>query len=88
MKPASLESKLAVIVPLAPQLTSSLPSGGLFAFSFTPVVGLTNTVLFNTDPGAAWNVLSNIPPPATNTPITVNDQAINAQRNYRVRFDP
>lgn len=81
-------STLTVNAPTAP-VTQAAQSGGLFYFTFTPVVGLTNSVL--TNDGIAlpnWNVLTNIPPPASASSVTVTDVISDAGRFYRVQIIP
>ncbi|MCX6895529.1 MAG: immunoglobulin domain-containing protein [Verrucomicrobia bacterium] len=66
-----------------------MPQGGQFLFTFTPVVGLTNTVLTNgAAAGGAWNPLTNVPPPATASSITVTDTVAGPARFYRVQIVP
>lgn len=70
----SIFATLVVTNPPPPPLTAPVKSGGSFQFTFTPVIGLTNTVLTNSVlVGGAWNVFTNILPPATATPITITD---------------
>jgi hypothetical protein len=70
----SIFATLVVTNPPPPPLTAPVKSGGSFQFTFTPVSGLTNTVLTNNVlVGGTWNVFTNIPPPATATPITIID---------------
>jgi len=80
---------LLVTVPPALSITSPTSAGGQFRFTFAPVVGLTNTVLTNAtlDP-PGWGVLTNIPPPATATSLTITDAVTSATKLYRVKFDP
>ena len=70
-------ASLVVTNPLPSAFTPATPvvdSGGKFQFTFTPVVGLTNTVLTNgLLVGGTWNVYTNIPPSASGTPITISN---------------
>jgi len=84
-------AKLVVTNPLPSNLTFSAPAatGSAFQFSFTPVVGLTNTVLTNgVITGGTWNVFTNIPPPATATPITISNVSGNANLFFRIMVLP
>jgi len=84
-------AKLVVTNPLPSNLTFSAPAatGSAFQFSFTPVVGLTNTVLTNgVITGGTWNVFTNIPPPATATPITISNVNGTANLFFRIMVNP
>lgn len=62
---------------------------GQFQFSFVPVTGLTNSVQANSDiSGGVWSALTNIPPPASGDPITVEDPLNSSNRFYRVMVIP
>jgi hypothetical protein len=64
-------------------------SGGVFQFTFIPVVGLTNSVVTNSAlSGGIWTVLTNLPPPANANPITVSDPFGSSNRFYRVVIQP
>jgi hypothetical protein len=80
---------LTVTNPLPRTLTSPVKSGGNFQFTFVPTVGLTNTVQANgTVNGGAWNTFSNVPPPASATPVTITDVMGNTNKFYRVLVQP
>jgi len=81
---------LGVTNPPPPSVTTQYTTpGNIYRFTFIPVVGLTNTVLTNnvTD-GGTWGVLTNIPPPASTTPITISDPMNGPTKFYRVMFTP
>ena len=85
----SAPSVLNVTVPAAPQVYPGSPCPGLFALTFNPVAGLTNSVQTNSDAaGVGWVTLTNIPPPANTNAITITDAISGAQRYYRVLFAP
>lgn len=86
----SAVAALTVNNPLPPPPSAApVPQAGKFLFTFTPVVGLTNTVLTNANPAAAgWGVLTNVPPPATTSSITVTDAAAGPSQFYRVMVVP
>jgi hypothetical protein len=82
---------LAVTNPLPAKLTTatSVSQASGFQFSFTPIVGLTNTVQTNSAvTGGTWGTLTNVPPPASATPVTVTDALGNGSRFYRVLVQP
>jgi len=80
---------LTVNPPAAPTLSLPSQTPGVFQFSFTPAVGLTNFVLTNSDVGSSsWGTLTNIPPPASAATITISDTIGSAERFYRVKIDP
>jgi hypothetical protein len=80
---------LGVTNPLPPVITSSAKNGGGFQFTFVPVVGLTNTVLANGMVNSgAWSTFSNVPPPASSSPVTVTDAISVSNRFYRVVVQP
>ena len=59
--------------PAAFAPTTPVMGGGNFQFTFTPVIGLTNTILTNgLLVGGTWNVFTNVPPPATAAPIVIS----------------
>ena len=85
----SIFATLVVTNPPPPPLTAPVKSGGSFQFTFTPVVGLTNTVLTNSVlVGGTWNVFTNILPPATATPITIIDAPGIPSLYYKVLVVP
>lgn len=85
----STPASLVVTNPLPTTLTAPANSGGVFQFTFIPVVGLTNSVQTNNIlTGGAWTVLTNVPPPATASPITVSDLLDGSYRFYRVQVSP
>ena len=87
----SFFATLTVTNPLPAAFTPSTPaiSSGKFQFAFTPVVGLTNTVLTNgLLVGGTWNIYTNIPPPATATPITISNLNGAANLFFRVMVMP
>jgi hypothetical protein len=82
-------ASLVITNPLPPPLTASGTGSSSFQFTFTPVAGLTNTVLTNgAIVGGIWNVFTNIPPPATASPITIIDSPGSPSRFYRVQVVP
>lgn len=85
----SSNAQLTVTIPSAPALSSLARQGNNFVFTFTPVVGLTNSVLTNgTVGGIGWSVLTNIPPPVTATSISVTDVVSGRLKIYRVSVSP
>ena len=85
----SSPAHLTVTVPPTPALTPLSNNGGVFMFSFNPVIGLTNTVLFQTNvTGPSWLLLTNIPPPASTNSVTVTDSVTSGSKFYRVSFEP
>jgi hypothetical protein len=85
----SSNALLIVNVPPPPPITLPAQPPNLFLFSFSPVIGLTNSVVTNNVmvPGP-WNVLTNIPPPASANSIIVTDTFNGVSRYYRVQFSP
>ena len=88
----SVTSSIATLVvtnPLPPGISSSARISGGFQFTFVPVAGLTNSVQTNNVlNGGVWSVLTNVPPPANTSPVTITD-AINAtNRFYRIQIIP
>jgi hypothetical protein len=80
---------LAVTNPLPRVLTSPVKNGGGFQFTFVPVVGLTNTVQANgAVASGTWTTFSNVPPPASATPVTVTDSLGSSNKFYRVMIQP
>ena len=86
----SSNALLAVTIPAAPTLTTLDTLANQFRFTFTPVVGLTNSVLTNStvDGSVSWGILTNIPPPPTAATITVTDPISGDAKLYRVRIQP
>jgi len=88
-KITSSNAQLTVTIPTAPAISSAALAGNAFVFSFTPAVGLTNSVLTNgTVNGAGWGVFTNIAPPATPDSITITDAISSTLKFYRVSFTP
>ena len=83
-------ANLVVTNPPPPAVTGGVvKSSGAFQFTFTPVVGLTNTVLTNgTLFGGTWNVFTNLPPSASASPITLTNLSGSANLFYRVMIQP
>jgi len=82
---------LGVTLPASPALTTPTTGGGGggFQFTFVPAVGLTNTVQTNGAlSGGVWATLTNVPPPANASPVTVTDPFGTASRFYRVMLQP
>jgi hypothetical protein len=80
---------LTVNVPSPPTINLLQPNNNQFLLSFVPIVGLTNTVLTNaTISSNGWIALTNIPPPASATSITVTDSISGPARFYRVQLAP
>ncbi len=85
----SANALLTITLPAAPTLTALAFNGSNFRFSFTPVIGLTNSVLTNgTLDGMGWSVLTNIPPPATADSIIVTDDISGSVKFYRISLAP
>ena len=85
----SSPAALTVNLPASPLITSPANGVGGFQFTFVPIVGLTNTVQAN---GAlssgAWSTLTNVPPPANASPVTIIDGLTSSNRFYRVMIQP
>jgi hypothetical protein len=84
-------ASLTVTNPLPTDFAPAAPAmgAGNFQFTFTPVIGLTNTVLTNgLLAGGVWNVFTNIPPPATATPIVISNFTGSGNLFYRVMVMP
>ena len=80
---------LGIKLPTVSAIAAPTATNGYFQFIFTPVVGLTNSVLTNsTLTTGTWAVLTNVPPPATAAPVTVTDQSGSAGRFYKVQVIP
>jgi len=80
---------LGIILPTGSAIATPTATNGYFQFIFTPVVGLTNSVLTNsTLTTGTWAVLTNVPPPATAAPVTVTDKSSSPGRYYRVQVIP
>jgi hypothetical protein len=85
----SAPANLVVTFPAPPSVGSPATAGGNLRFSFTPVPGLTNTVLTNsTLSGGTWGVFTNVPPPPNNNPLTITDTPAAPQLFYRVMVVP
>jgi hypothetical protein len=86
----SLQATLTVTNPPPPIIGSPAKNiGGLFQFTFVPVVGLTNSVQTNgVVSGGVWNAFTNIPPPVSTNPITITDPFGSSNRFYRVLVVP
>ena len=88
----SVTSTIANVVvtnPLPPVVGGSVQGGTQFHFSFTPVAGLTNTVLTNgLLSGGNWGVFTNYPPTATPTPITISNNPSAPSLFYRLLVVP
>ena len=81
---------LVVTNPPPPNLNCLVnASSGSFNFTFTPVIGLTNTILTNgVLAGGTWGVFTNIPPPVTATPITLTNHPAIPNLYYKVLIQP
>lgn len=80
---------LAVTNPLPPKVNITILSGSQFQFTFNGIPGLTNTVLTNGNlSSGAWNVFTNIPPPANTNPIIISAQPGKPQLFYRLMVTP
>jgi hypothetical protein len=79
---------LAVTNPLPRVLTSPVKSGGTFQFTFTPTVGLTNTVQSCGALDNSWTTFSNVPPPASATPVTITNAFASTNKFFRVLLQP
>jgi len=85
----SFLATLVVTNPLPPAMSGLVNNSGVFRFTFTPVVGLTNTVLTNSLlTSTNWGVFTNLPPPATANPITFTNLSGNANLFYRLMIQP
>jgi hypothetical protein len=85
----SLAAALVVTPPSPPQIQAPTQTGGLFQFTLTPVVGLTNTVLSSSlVSDGVWEVFTNVPPPATSSPIPITEPLAGARRFYRAQIEP
>jgi len=90
----SVTSSIASLVitnPLPAAFAPNAPTkiGSAFQFTFTPVIGLTNTVLTNgVMTSTNWGVLTNIPPPVTATPIIISHTPGMDKLFYRVVVQP
>ena len=82
-------ANVAVTNPLPPLLGGSIQGGTKFQFTFTPIAGLTNTVLTNgLLVGGTWGVFTNYPPTATPTPITISNNPSAPSLFYRLLVVP
>jgi hypothetical protein len=85
----SSTAKLVVNLPAGPSLNNVAAGNNQFRFSFTPVVGLTNSVETNSGPvSGVWQVLTNIPPPTSAAAISVTNPMVGPSQFYRVRIQP
>jgi hypothetical protein len=86
----SFQASLTVTNPLPSVIgPPANGNGGMFQFTFVPIVGLTNSVQTNSAvAGGVWSVLTNIPPPVSASPITVMDPFGSSNRFYRVMVVP
>lgn len=85
----SAVATLTVNNPPPPIIAPPEKQSGQFVFSFSPAVGLTNTILTNaTLVGGTWNVLTNFPPPASSNSLSVTDAVSGTGRFYRVQIVP
>ena len=88
----SVTSAIANVVvtnPAPPVAGGSVHPGSQFQFTFTPVAGLTNTVLTNgLLAGGNWGVFTNYPPTATPTPITITNNLGTGSLFYRLLVVP
>jgi len=82
-------AQLVVTLPSSPVLSVLPLQGNVFWLTFTPAVGLTNTVETNSlFLGGVWNILTNIPPPTSSSSISVPDLINGVSRAYRIRVTP
>ena len=81
---------LTVTNPPPPVLVSGINGGSRqFNFTFTPVPGLTNTVLTNgTLVGGNWGVFTNIPPQSSATPVTLASPSGSGNLFYKLMVQP
>ena len=80
---------LIVTNPASPAMTGPTSASGLFQFTFTPAVGLTNSVQRSDSlDGSGWTTFTNVPPPASASPITVMDPLGDSNRFFRVQIIP
>ena len=85
----SAVASLVITNPASPALTAPVKNTGGFQFTFVPAIGLTNSVETNSVvAGGTWGTLTNVPPPATASPVTVTDSFGGANRFYRVVIQP
>ena len=82
-------ANLVVTNPLPPLVGGSVQGGTKFQFTFTPIAGLTNTVLTNgVLAGGTWGVFTNYPPTATPIPITISNNPSAPSLFYRLLVVP
>lgn len=82
-------ANLVVTNPLPPMVGGSIQGGTQFQFTFTPIAGLTNTVLTNGVLASTnWGVFTNYPPTATPTPITISNNPSAPSLFYRLMVVP
>lgn len=85
----SSPAQLTVNLPPLPNINLAPTQNGNFVFSFSPAVGLTNTVQTNGAVGSgAWNTLTNIAPPTSATNVTITNPIDAAATFFRVKIDP
>ncbi len=88
----SVTSSIAILVvtnPAPPVVGGSVQGGTQFQFTFTPIAGLTNTVLTNGVLASTnWGVFTNYPPTATPTPITISNNPSAPSLFYRLMVVP
>ena len=82
-------ANLVVTNPAPPVAGGSFQGGTKFQFTFTPIAGLTNTVLTNgLLAGGTWDVFTNYPPTATPIPITISNNPTAPSLFYRLLIVP
>lgn len=80
---------LGVTNPLPPKVNTTILTGSQFQFTFNGIPGLTNTVLTNGNlSSGAWNVFTNIPPPANTNAISINVPTGRPILFYRLMVTP
>jgi hypothetical protein len=86
----SFLATLTVTNPPPPVLANVVNGGGgKFNFTFTPVPGLTNTVLTNGMlVGGNWGVFTNLPPQSSATPVTLASPADSGNLFYKLMIQP
>jgi len=90
----SVTSSVARLMVTNPLPTAFAPSavaktGAQFQFTFTPVTGLTNTVLTNGSIfGGTWGVFTNVPPSASPTPMVISNNVGAGSLFFRVQVVP
>ncbi|MDB6034999.1 MAG: hypothetical protein JWM16_5337 [Verrucomicrobiales bacterium] len=85
----SSEAQLTVTIPPAVVLAPAAASSNTFLLTFTPAVGLTNSVLTNGSVAdSGWGILTNIPPPSSAASITLTNPIESTLKFYRISFWP